>query len=132
MEASAGRPVGDVELANQMGVSVQEVQTSRTHNAAPESLEPATLENVSFSALWQSELGILESLEVQERMGLVVEALGALPERNRLIMGLYYEAELTLKEIGEIVDVTESRVSQIMRKTVKMIREYLEEKNGLG
>jgi RNA polymerase sigma factor for flagellar operon FliA len=132
MERAAGRPVSDVEVATQMGVAIEDIQTSRTHHTAPDSLDPAVMENVSFTRLWQKELTIVEGLEAQERLEQVVEALSALPERNRLIIGLYYEAELTLKEIGQIVEVTESRVSQIMRKSVSMIREYIEEKNKMG
>ena len=50
-----------------------------------------------------------------------------LPERNRMVLGLYYEAELTLREIGEVLGVTQSRVSQIMRQTVEMLRDQLAE-----
>ena len=45
----------------------------------------------------------LESLEWEERISLVSQALASLPERNRLVIGLYYEAELTLQEIGDVL-----------------------------
>ncbi|NJK88855.1 MAG: hypothetical protein HC923_05250 [Myxococcales bacterium] len=42
-----------------------------------------------------------------------------------MVIGLYYEAELTLQEIGEVLGVTQSRISQILRKTVELLREKL-------
>jgi RNA polymerase sigma factor for flagellar operon FliA len=64
-------------------------------------------------------------MEWDEYVRLLSRALAELPERNRLVIGLYYEAELTLQEIGEVLGVTQSRISQILRKTVEMLREKL-------
>jgi RNA polymerase sigma factor for flagellar operon FliA len=122
MEQEAGAPVGDAEVAESTGLSIKEVQDSRIRRAAPESVDPQVLDSIKANALWQGMPTVLESLEREEAITMVANALAELPERNRLIMGLYYEAELTLKEIGQVVGVTESRVSQIMRKTVSMIR----------
>lgn len=53
---------------------------------------------------------------------LLVEALDMLPEREKLVMTLYYQEELNLKEIGAVLDVTESRVSQLHSQAIKRIR----------
>lgn len=126
MEQDAGAPVGDAEVAESTGLTIQEVQDSRMRRAAPESVDPQVLDSINASSLWQGMPSTLETLEREEAISMVANALADLPERNRLIMGLYYEAELTLKEIGQVVGVTESRVSQIMRKTVTMIRAKIE------
>jgi RNA polymerase sigma factor for flagellar operon FliA len=55
----------------------------------------------------------------------VVGAIDALPERERLVMGLYYEQELNLKEIGAVLEITESRVSQLHSQAIARIRGIL-------
>ncbi|MGV3653902.1 MAG: RNA polymerase sigma factor FliA [Noviherbaspirillum sp.] len=57
----------------------------------------------------------------------VVEAIEALPEREKLLMGLYYEQELNLKEIGAVLGVSESRVSQLHSQAVARLRAKLRE-----
>jgi RNA polymerase sigma factor for flagellar operon FliA len=53
-------------------------------------------------------------------------AIGELPERDQLLMNLYYVEELNLKEIGEVLSVTESRVSQLLTAVVKKLRVTLD------
>jgi RNA polymerase sigma factor for flagellar operon FliA len=55
-------------------------------------------------------------------MGTLTDAIGDLPERDQLLMNLYYVEELNLKEIGEVLGVTESRVSQLLTAVVKKLR----------
>jgi RNA polymerase sigma factor for flagellar operon FliA len=52
----------------------------------------------------------------------VVVAIDQLPEREKMVMNLYYVDELNLKEIGEVLGVSESRVSQILSTVVKKLR----------
>jgi RNA polymerase sigma factor for flagellar operon FliA len=59
-------------------------------------------------------------------------AIEALPEREKILMGLYYEQELNLKEIGAVMSVTESRVSQMHSQAVARIRATLKEKLWTG
>ena len=60
------------------------------------------------------------------------DALGHLPERERTILSLYYEKELTLKEIGEVIGVCESRVSQLRALAVSRLRVTMRETLGVG
>jgi RNA polymerase sigma factor for flagellar operon FliA len=60
------------------------------------------------------------------------QAIEALPEREKILMGLYYEQELNLKEIGAVMSVTESRVSQMHSQAVARIRATLKEKLWTG
>jgi RNA polymerase sigma factor for flagellar operon FliA len=62
----------------------------------------------------------------------LVESIDALPEREKILMGLYYEQELNLKEIGAVMTVSESRVSQLHTQAISRIRAHLKEKLWTG
>jgi RNA polymerase sigma factor for flagellar operon FliA len=62
----------------------------------------------------------------------VIEAIEALPEREKILMGLYYEQELNLKEIGAIMGVSESRVCQLHSQAVARMRARLREQAWTG
>ena len=64
--------------------------------------------------------------------GAVIDAINALPDRDKLMMGLYYEQELNLKEIGAVLGVTESRVSQLHSQAISRIRAILKAKKWTG
>ncbi len=125
LEKAEGAPVSDDIVAQKMGVSIEEVQSSRSRRAPPEVVDPSTLDTLALSALWQQPSSAVDAMEWDEHVKLLSRALAELPERNRLVIGLYYEAELTLQEIGEVLGVTQSRISQILRKTVEMLRDKL-------
>ncbi|HUS81482.1 MAG TPA: FliA/WhiG family RNA polymerase sigma factor [Armatimonadota bacterium] len=59
---------------------------------------------------------------------LIAEAVDQLPERDRIVIGLYYQDELTLREIGEVLDVTESRVCQIHTQAITRLRVAVQSK----
>ncbi|RJX30848.1 MAG: RNA polymerase sigma factor FliA [Oxalobacter sp.] len=62
----------------------------------------------------------------------VIQAIEALPEREKILMGLYYEQELNLKEIGAIMGVSESRVSQLHSQAIARMRAKLKEQAWTG
>jgi len=62
----------------------------------------------------------------------VIEAIGALPEREKILMGLYYEQEMNLKEIGAIMSVSESRVSQLHSQAITRMRAKLRDQAWTG
>jgi len=62
----------------------------------------------------------------------LIEAIDSLPEREKILMGLYYEQELNLKEIGVVMNVSESRVSQLHSQAVARLRASLKEKAWTG
>jgi RNA polymerase sigma factor for flagellar operon FliA len=66
----------------------------------------------------------LASSEVKDRL---TEAIASLPEREQLVVALYYYEHLTLREIGEVLGVTESRVSQLHTKAVMRLRSQLQQ-----
>lgn len=67
---------------------------------------------------------------LKELKAAVAEAIEGLPEKERLVVSLYYQDELTMKEIGRVLDITESRVSQLHSKAVIHLRIFLK-KRGL-
>lgn len=83
--------------------------------------------DLSFIDLIRDEKAA-DPLEVSERQDthkLVIEAIGMLPEREKIILSLYYEEELSMKEVGLVLDITESRVSQIHSDAISRLRSYL-------
>ena len=62
----------------------------------------------------------------------VIDAIDALPPREKILMGLYYEEELNLKEIGAVMGVSESRVSQLHTQAVARLRATLREQAWTG
>ncbi|RKY77671.1 RNA polymerase sigma factor WhiG [candidate division KSB1 bacterium] len=68
-----------------------------------------------------------EQLEEEELKALLVEFINELPDNEKLVIALYYYEELTLKEIGVVLNISESRVSQIHTKAIKNLRAKLKE-----
>lgn len=64
----------------------------------------------------------LELLQNEKFRGALIKAIGNLPERERLLMGMHYEQEMNLREIGEVMGVSESRVCQLHSQAVARLR----------
>ena len=67
-----------------------------------------------------------EVVDRQALQELIAHAVDDLPERDRIVIGLYYQDELTLREIGEVLDVTESRICQIHTQAITRLRVSVE------
>jgi len=63
----------------------------------------------------------------EEAQDVLQKALERLPEKEKLVLSLYYNEELNLKEIGQVLDITESRASQIRTKAIAQLRSYMSE-----
>ena len=125
LSSSLGRQPSQAELAEFMGKDIETFQKERNHahrfqtvsieSQLPEDVEiPTGPEDNPEANL--SKLQLMES---------VSEAIEELPERERNVISLYYVEEMNLKEIGAILDVSESRISQILSQTVKRLRTNL-------
>jgi RNA polymerase sigma factor for flagellar operon FliA len=66
-----------------------------------------------------------EALDETETREALADAIARLPEREKLVVTLYYYEELTLREIGEVLGVTESRVSQLHTKAILRLKARL-------
>ena len=62
---------------------------------------------------------------IRDSLNALEGSIESLPERDKTIISLYYVEEMNLKEIGAVLDISESRVSQILSSTVKKLRTHL-------
>jgi RNA polymerase sigma factor for flagellar operon FliA len=76
-------------------------------------------------------LSALDMIEQNEEIDMVVSALKRLPERERTLLSLYYYEGLTLKEIGPVLGVTESRVSQLHGRALSLLRAEIKSLSGV-
>ncbi len=125
LAAELGRTPTQAELADFLGKDIELFQKERTQAQRFEtySMEVVTEEVMSLSADSSSQPEAV--VEHQDFMRAMVDAIAELPERDQLLMNLYYVEELNLKEIGEVLGVTESRVSQLLSAVVKKLRTHL-------
>jgi RNA polymerase sigma factor for flagellar operon FliA len=121
-----GRAPTQTELAEHLGLDLEEFHKERTqaHRFETYSMEVVADEVMSLAA--DSDQQPESIVEQQEFMQALVAAISDLPEREQLVMNLYYVEELNLKEIGEVLEVTESRVSQLISSIVKKLRTVLD------
>jgi len=126
LSAELGRAPTQSEIAEYMGKDLEEFQKERGKARRFEtySLEVVTEEVMSIADDASHQPDVM--VEEAEFMEAVTDAIAQLPEREQLVMQLYYVEELNLKEIGEVLEVSESRVSQILSAVVKKLRGTLQ------
>ena len=73
----------------------------------------------------KSDVDPQTQMRLTELKSIIAKAIDSLPEKERLMISLYYYEELTMREIGEVLGITESRVSQIHSKAVFRLRTKL-------
>jgi RNA polymerase sigma factor for flagellar operon FliA len=134
LEAKLGRPASDQEIASSMGVSEDEFLRTMLKISSTSVL---SLNDVWYSGDETDKISIGESIESPSSMNpdstvereeikrVIVQAINELPEKEKKVLVLYYYEDLTLKEIGQVLDVTESRVSQLHTKAILRLRAKL-------
>ena len=127
LEQEYGRPPSEVELAKALGVSLAEYQKMLQDARGHQLISFEDLVNEGDEDFLERHLTdasgepsqILEDGNLQK---MLVQGIELLPEREKLMMALYYEQDLNLREIGEVMGVTESRVCQLHTQAVARLR----------
>ncbi|WP_211536019.1 RNA polymerase sigma factor FliA [Marinomonas vulgaris] len=129
LEAKLGREVADMEVAEHMNISMTEYH-EMIHSSMSTQLfsyeemldsDSSTLDS-THSEIDNTPYSLVEEVGFQ---GQLAEEIGNLPEREKLVLSLYYNEELNLKEIGAVLGVSESRVSQIHSQAAMRLRARL-------
>jgi RNA polymerase sigma factor for flagellar operon FliA len=117
-----GRAPRESEVAAFTGKDLKDYQREGSHAQWYEVVSMETVPdealNVAASTSWEPETRVAEA----QLMNTLQSAIADLPERDRLVLSLYYSDGLNLKEIGATIGVSESRVSQILSGNVKKLR----------
>ena len=133
LEADLGRNATDEEIADKLGMSMGEF-----HSLVNE-VRPVSVLSIDDSTTYsnmdkKSIMNLLEGcklnnpytqLNIKSIKEVVTQSIEDLPERQRLVLSLYYYEDLNLKEIGKILRVTESRVSQLHAQAITRLRARL-------
>lgn len=132
LEQQLGRAPREQELAETLGVPIDEYQHMLLESRGYQLLHYEDFQESDESDFFdayvsEGQIGPLEVIEDETFRRSLVSAINSLPEREKLVMGLYYEQELNLKEIGEILCVSESRVCQLHSQAVMRLRARLKE-----
>jgi RNA polymerase sigma factor for flagellar operon FliA len=127
LEQQNGRPPTETELAGCLGVSLLEYQRmldeARGHQLVYfDDFSHEAGEDYLERHLGDNDTNPLVLLENADKRASLVKAIESLPEREKMVMALYYGEELNLREIGEVLGVTESRVSQMHSQAVARLR----------
>lgn len=141
LENRLGHSVDDEEIAKEMGISNQELQELFTKISGASVI---SLNDVWYNSDDNDQISFIDTIESPESLNpeniiekeeirsVIVEAIKQLPEKEKKVIVLYYYEDLTLKEIGEVLEVTESRVSQLHTKAILRLRgKLIRMKNAL-
>ena len=129
-----GRAATEEEVADALNLSATELARLRdeVHGTALLSLSKSISTDEDQDMIQLEDIvddpghkDALEVMETEESREALLETIDNLPEQQRLVVALYYYEEMTLKEIGEALHISESRVSQIHTRAVKTLRARL-------
>lgn len=134
LEARLGRSATDLEVADELGMSRAQYNQMILKISGTSML---SLNDVWYTGEDNDKVSIVESIESpsslrpdsiaekDEIRRVIVEAINELPDKEKKVLVLYYYEDLTLKEIGKVLDVTESRISQLHTKAITRLRSKL-------
>lgn len=133
LEGRTGLPPSESEVAEHLGITIPEMTkiVSDASRGTVVSLDDLILGGEGVERLHLSDVvpddgkGPVSDVEARERIRHLAGAIDRLPERERLVIALYYYEGLTFKEIGKVLTVSESRVYQLHTQAVLRLRGYL-------
>jgi RNA polymerase sigma factor for flagellar operon FliA len=134
LERTSGRAGRDEEVAALLGIDIEEFYEwlSQVRGVSLLSLEAPGVRTTDGETLNARDLvstdaaqGPAQLVQTQHLKELIAEAIDDLPYQEKVVISLYYYEELTMKEIGQVLEITESRVSQIHTKSIFHLRSKL-------
>ncbi|HZJ77026.1 MAG TPA: FliA/WhiG family RNA polymerase sigma factor [Oscillospiraceae bacterium] len=130
LENQLGRSASETEVANELGITVKELQNilMQTNSFNIVSLEETIFENNIIPKQEQQGYSPEELICTKETYNILRKKIEQLPNREKQVISLYYYNNLTYKEIGAILGVSESRVSQLHSKAILGLKSKLTEK----
>jgi len=129
VEASMGREARDEEVADQMGIELDDYYhiLQDTNSSQLLSIDEPDHDELSEDRMVShSATPVAEVTDAEFQLALI-DQIDELPEKEKLVMALYYDEELNLKEIGQVLEVSESRVSQIHSQAIKRLRARMQD-----
>jgi len=130
IENRTGREARDIDVAEHLGIAMDEYNRILQDSSCCRVFSVEELAEDGDHYLDEAadqEGGPTESLSREGFQQALANAIMGLPERERLVISLYYNEELNLREIGEVLNISESRVSQISTQAVLRLRSRLSE-----
>ncbi len=128
IEHETGADARDRDIADRLGISMEEYHAMLQDSMATRLFSLNELESVVTTGLQQEQAhNPLDDLQSGVFRTHLARAIEQLPEREQLVISLYYDEELNLKEIGQVLGVSESRVSQIHSQAAQRLRARLQE-----
>ena len=134
LQQQLGRPPSESEVAQSLKLPLSEYQELLGDSGGHQLLYYEDFHDEDGTDSFLDRYAVddddpLKSLLDTDFRQTVIDAIDALPPREKMLMGLYYEEELNLKEIGAVMGVSESRVSQLHTQAVARLRTYLRERS---
>ncbi len=114
----------EAEIAEELNISPDEYHKTMSQIARADLLSFEEMIDNGIGVKQESE-SVEERIEEQELQKYLALAIKELPEREQYVISMYYKDELRLKDIGRALKISESRVSQLLKKAVESLREYL-------
>ena len=140
LEMRYGRPATDQEVASELGISMQAFSTLLGKLASTSILslddfvggeETSNKKRVVDLLEDDKATSALEMVEIEESRKVLAASIARLPEKEKMVIYLYYYEGLTLKEIGEVLHLSESRISQLHAKSILRLRGNLNKKKQM-
>lgn len=130
LQQTLGRAPAESEIAKELKVSLPEYQQMLLEARGAQLVYYEDLQNEGDEDFFErhefsGDANPMELLRDERFRAALIQAIDALPERERLMMALHYEQDLNLREIGEVMGVTESRVCQLHSQAVARLRGIL-------
>jgi len=122
IEQKTGRDARDTEIASLLGITIDEYHKILLDSTCCRLFSTDEVEGGTDPS---STENILESLSEDDFRKRLIEAIDSLPERERMVVSLYYDNELNLKEIGKVLNVSESRACQINNQAMLRLKARL-------